>query len=55
MPVGKANGLDRDSVVSCDNITTIPRATIGRHLGYLLPTQESELAQAIAAAYDLDL
>ena len=36
----RANGLDRESVVSCDNITTIPRAAIGRHLGYLLPAQE---------------
>ena len=48
------NGLDRESVVSCDNITTIPRTAIGRHLGYLLPTQEYALSQAIAAAYDLD-
>ena len=54
VPVGRANGLDRESVVSCDNITTIPRAAIGRHLGYLLPAQEHSLAQAIAAAYDLD-
>jgi mRNA interferase MazF len=55
IPVGPANGLNHESVVSCDNITTIPRAAIGRHLGYLLPTQEHGLAQAIAAAYDLDL
>ena len=55
VPVGRANGLDHESVVSCDNITTIPRAAIGRHLGYLLPAQESSLAHAIAAAYDLDL
>ncbi len=53
--VGRANGLDHESVVSCDNITAIPRAVIGRHLGYLLPAQEHSLAQAIAAAYDLDL
>jgi mRNA interferase MazF len=55
VPVGQPNGLDHDSVVSCDNITTIPHTAIGRHLGYLLPTQEPSLAQAIAAAYDLDL
>jgi len=55
VPVGPANGLDHDSVISCDNITTIPRAAIGRHLGYLHSTQEHALAQAIAAAYDLDL
>ena len=52
--VGRPNGLDRESVVSCDNITTIPRSAIGRHLGYLLPTQEHALTLAIAAAYELD-
>jgi mRNA interferase MazF len=51
--VGKVNGLDDDSVISCDNITTIPCASIGRHLGYLHPAQEPLLAHAIAAAYDL--
>lgn len=55
VPIGSANGLDHDSVVSCDNITTIPRAAIGRLLGHLHPTQEPALSQAIAAAYDLDL
>ncbi|MCY1137347.1 type II toxin-antitoxin system PemK/MazF family toxin [Actinoplanes sp. Pm04-4] len=54
VPVGKANGLDHDSVVSCDNVTTIPRSAIGRRVGYLLPAQESALAEAIVAAYDLD-
>jgi mRNA interferase MazF len=55
VPVGKANGLDRDSVISCDNVTTVPRAAIGRRIGHLLPGQESSLTHAIAAAYDLDL
>lgn len=54
VPVGSANGLERESVVSCDNITTIPRTTLGRLLGYLHPTQEQALSQAIAAAFDLD-
>jgi mRNA interferase MazF len=52
--VGPRNGLDHSSVVSCDNITTVPRSAIGRLLGYLHPAQEPELARAIAAAYDLD-
>jgi mRNA interferase MazF len=51
--VGPANGLAHDSVVSCDNITTIPRTAIGRLLGHLHPAQEPALAQAIATAYDL--
>jgi mRNA interferase MazF len=54
VPVGAANGLDHDSVVSCDNIVTVPKSALGRHLGYLLPHQEPILAEAIIAAYDLD-
>ena len=51
--VSAGNGLDHDSVVSCDNITTIPKAAIGKLIGYFYPEQEPALAQAIAAAYDL--
>ncbi|HLY64631.1 MAG TPA: type II toxin-antitoxin system PemK/MazF family toxin [Chloroflexota bacterium] len=53
VPVGPANGVDRDSVVSCDNILTVPTSTLGRHVGYLLPAQEAELSTAIQAAFDL--
>lgn len=53
VPVGQANGLDHDSVVSCDNIVTVSTSTLGRHIGYFLPRQEPELAQAIRAAFDL--
>lgn len=54
VPVGRANGLDHDSVVSCDNIVTIPVSALGRQLGYLLPEQEAQLSGAIEAAFDLD-
>jgi mRNA interferase MazF len=54
VPVGSVNGLDHDGVVSCDNIVTVPKAVLGRHIGYLLPAQEAELADAIRAAFDLD-
>ncbi|PZS28028.1 MAG: mRNA interferase MazF3 [Pseudonocardiales bacterium] len=54
VPVGTANGLDHDSVISCDNIVTMPVAALGRHLGYLLPAQEEDLSAAIRAAFDLD-
>lgn len=53
VPVGAANGLDHDSVVSCDNIVTLPASTLGRHVGYLLSKQEADLAEAIRAAFDL--
>ncbi len=55
VPVGRANGIDHDSVVSCDTITTVPRNAIGRLLGYLHPSQEPALSHAIASAYDLDV
>lgn len=52
--VGPANGLDADSVVSCDNIVTIPVAALGPLIGALLPGQEDALTTAIHAAFDLD-
>lgn len=54
VPVGAANGLAHDSVVSCDNVVTVPVSAVGRHLGYLLPGQEPSLSAAINAAFDLD-
>lgn len=53
VPVGADNGLDHDCVVSCDNIVTVPKSTLGRHVGYLLAHQEDELAEAVQAAFDL--
>lgn len=55
VPVGPANGLDQPSVVSCDNIQTIPVVDLGRQLGFLADSQEAALAEAILAAFDLDL
>ncbi len=54
VPLGPANGLDHECVVSCDNIVTVPTTALGRQLGYLLPAQEAALAAAIRAAFDLD-
>ncbi len=51
--VGRQNGLDQTSVISCDNITTIRAELLGRHLGALLPAQEDDLTAAILAAFDL--
>ncbi len=53
VPVGRVNGLTHDSVVSCDNILTVPASTLGRHLGHLFRDQEAALAAAIRAAFDL--
>ena len=53
VPVGAANGLDHDSVVSCDNIVTVPVDALGRQLGFLLPDQEPALSEAVRTAFDL--
>ncbi|MPY83538.1 MAG: type II toxin-antitoxin system PemK/MazF family toxin [Actinophytocola sp.] len=53
IPVGANNGLDHDCVVSCDNIVTVPKSALGRHVGYLLDHQEDALAEAVQAAFDL--
>jgi len=52
--VDARNGLAGPSVVSCDNITTIPTDTLGVQVGVLLEHQEHALREAIRAAFDLD-
>jgi len=54
LPVGRANGLEVDGVVSCDNVVTVPTTVLGRQIGFLLAGQEPELTAAISAAFDLD-
>jgi mRNA interferase MazF len=54
VPVGEANGLSGPSVVSCDNVTTVPADTLGTQIGVLLDHQEVLLTTAIQAAFDLD-
>jgi mRNA interferase MazF len=51
--VGPANGLAHESVVSCDNIVTVPASALGPQIGYLLPAQEAVLTEAIRTAFDL--
>ena len=52
--VGTANGLAEPSVVSCDNVTTIPAEALRDQIGVLLSHQELGLSEAIRAAFDLD-
>lgn len=54
VPLDAANGLSQPSVVSCDNITTIPTSALGAQIGMLLDRQERALSQSIQAAFDLD-
>ena len=52
--VGSRNGLDKDSVVSVDNVVTIPVTALGHQIGFLLPDQEPDLAEAIRNGFDLE-
>ena len=49
--VGPDNGLEQACVVSCDNIITIDKAALGRHVGFLFQRQEHALAEAIVRAF----
>ena len=53
VPVGRRNGLEHDSVISCDNIVTVPSDTLGRLLGYLHADAEPHLTAAIRSAFEL--
>lgn len=55
VPVGPENGLDHGSVVSLDNVVTIPVGLLGETIGFLTEGQETLLAHAIVLAFDLDL
>jgi len=55
VPVGSANGLEHDSVISLDNVVTIPVSLLGRTVGFLTTDQEALLARAVVLAYDLDI
>lgn len=54
VPVGVKNGLNQPSVISCDNIQTIPASDLGRHIGYLFASQKPSLAEATGNAFDLN-
>jgi mRNA interferase MazF len=55
VPVGTANGLEHDSVISLDNVVTIPVSLLGRTVGFLTTDQEGLLARAVVLAFDLDI
>jgi len=52
--VDATNGLAEPSVVSCENITTIPTDAVGEQIGVLLDRQEPALSEAIRATFELE-
>jgi len=51
--VGPENGIEHESVISCDNLTTIPAEDLRYRVGTLNPEQERKLAEAIMVGFDL--
>jgi mRNA interferase MazF len=54
VPVGPAEGLDGDCVVSCDNIATVPQSALARRRGRLGPELVRRLDAAILVALGID-
>ena len=55
VPVGPEDSLEHASVISLDNVVTIPVDLLGRTIGFLTADQEAQLAKAFVLAYDLDI
>ena len=51
--VDERNGLDHESVISCDGLMTVAVAQIGKQIGVLHDDQEEELSFAVRRALDL--
>lgn len=54
VPVDRAQGLDDESVINCDNLFTVPKSAIGRTRGVLGPEQTHRLDMALAIALGLE-
>ncbi|MGM7668090.1 type II toxin-antitoxin system PemK/MazF family toxin [Microbacterium sp. A93] len=52
--LGRENGLDHACAIALDNTVTIPASALGRTIGFLTESQESQLATAVSLAFDLD-
>lgn len=53
VPVGARNGLDHESVISCDNLVSVHVSAVGASIGLLFDDEEEALARAISDAFDL--
>jgi len=51
--VGPVEGVDHDSVVTCESITTLPRALLQEQSGELVGWREDELRAATSGAFGL--
>lgn len=54
VPLGPAQGLERECVVNCDNLFTVPKSALGARRGELDPEALLRLRNALRIALDLD-
>ena len=53
VPVSEDAGLDHPSVVSCDNVTTVPQDVCVRRRGDVGPVIVAQISEAVILALDL--
>lgn len=53
VPVGPEQGLDHDSVVNVDHVTTVDRRYLGQQIGVLTLAQEVDVLRALREAFGL--
>ena len=54
VPLDERHGLDRESVINCDNLFTIPKSAVGRLRGRLDPESAARLREALMLALGLN-
>ena len=54
VPVGVEQGLKHESSIHCDELISIPKASLSDFIGTLPPVKIEELNQALAVAIGLD-
>ena len=54
VPVAGREGLNRDSVINCDDLVTVSKTVLGRYRGSLGPEATHRLNRALAIALGLD-
>ncbi len=54
VPLDQRHGLDRECVINCDNLFTIPKSALGPRRGELDPESGARLREALILALELD-
>jgi mRNA interferase MazF len=52
VPLGRADGLSRDSVANLDNVHVVPKSALGDRLGRLATARAREVKRALGYALD---